>query len=75
MELKLFTDLIDALGKGTEEKKKGTGYLNLAERPRGRSVDSSPSVVASCCCHLGVPNGWSRFTQVRRVVSSCATSG
>jgi len=46
-------------------RKKGTRYFNLAGRPRGRSVDSSPSAVASCCCHSGVPKGCWRFTQVR----------
>jgi len=30
-------------GKHKWEEKKGTGYFNLAGRPRGRSVDARPS--------------------------------
>ncbi|MEX5215459.1 MAG: peptidoglycan-binding protein [Nitrospiraceae bacterium] len=41
------TGVVDAISAGKET---GTGYLNLPGRPRVRSVDSSPSLVASCRC-------------------------
>ena len=42
-------------GISTRKDEKGTGYFNLARRTRGRNVDSSPSTVASFCCHSGKP--------------------
>jgi len=39
-------------------------------RPRFRSVDSRPKVVAVTACQSVVPKGCCRFTQVRRAVSS-----
>lgn len=56
-------------------REKGTGYFNFGGRPRRRNVDSSPSAVAICCCHVGVPKGCWRFTQVRSAVSSWPKSG
>jgi len=58
-----------------EHQLKIQGYLNLARRPRGRSVDSSPSVVASCCCHSGVPNGCWRGKEKRKIEGSGLNSG
>src|SRR5687767_12490703 len=54
------------------EKEKGTGYFSedFPGRPRGRSVEASPSVVAMCCYHSVVPKGAWRWTQVRSVVTS-----
>lgn len=57
------------MGAGEE---KGTGYFSegFRGRPRGRSVDSKPKVVAITACQSVVPKGCWRFTQVRSVVSS-----
>jgi len=38
-------------------------------------VEASPKVVAILACQSAVPNGCCRFTQVRRVVSSCSKRG
>jgi hypothetical protein len=55
-----------------QEEEKGTGYFSgdVRGRPRGRSVESRPKVVAIVACQLAVPKGCCRFTQVRRAVSA-----
>lgn len=55
-----------------EGREKGTGYFSgdFRGRPRWRSVDSRPKVVAITVCQSVVPKGCWRFTQVRSVVSS-----
>ena len=62
----------DELVQKKKEKKNGTGYFpwNFRGRPRWRSVDSRPKVVAVTVCQSVVPKGCWRFTQERSVVSS-----
>ena len=62
-------------GQRITDGERGTGYFSFGGRPRRRNVDSSPSAVAICCCHAGVPKGCWRFTQVRSAVSSWPKSG
>jgi len=61
--------LVHSLNK---EEEKGTGYFSgdVRGRPRWRSVDCRPKVVATTACQSAVPKGCWRFTQVRSVVSS-----
>lgn len=58
-------------------RKGGTGYFSdtFRGRPRGRNVETSPSVRAKCCCQSGDPNGCWRFTHVRTPSNSCSKSG
>ncbi len=68
------------VGKGGErggEGGKGTFYFiaPFRGRPRGRSVNSSPSFPAVRRCHLGAPKGLPRTTLVRSAASSASVCG